>query len=381
MNRREFLRTIGVGALAAPMLNIGRVTVDAQAGRTSFSSRAVDLVRESMVIDMLHQIEYRLDQQEILGRWLTDPSAFTDADFEAYRRSGITVISLGRGSGQYENALRYVAGFNGFVAAHPEFFVRVDDPSDFARAKREGKLGIVISFQDSQHFRTIDDVDLFHGLGQRDSQLTYNGANRLGSGAFEPATAGLTDFGAQVVERMNRVGMAVDLAHGGDRTMLDAFGLTKRPAVISHGNCRALNAGHPRCVADEAIRALAKTGGVIGINFISFMVKPTEPTTVDDVVDHIDHVRDLVGVEHVGIGSDFGLESNDHVVDREAFRRFLAAADPRYRVHAREAVEDLDHPRRFFTLVDALIRRGYTDEHIRLVLGENFRRALSEVWA
>jgi membrane dipeptidase len=329
---------------------------------------------------MLHQIEYRIDQQDVLARWLSDPAAFTDADFEQYRRSGITVIALGRGSGAYENGLKYVAEFNGFVAAHPEFFVRIDEAADVARAKASGKLGIVISFQDARHFRTVDDVDLFHGLGQRDGQLTYNGANRLGSGAFEPPTAGLTDFGSEVVARMNRVGMAVDLAHAGDRTMLDAFALTQRPAVISHGNCRALNAGHPRCVTDEAIRALAKTGGVIGINFISFMVKPTEPTTVDDVIDHIDHVRDLVGIEHVGIGSDFGLESNDHVTDRGAFRRFMAAADPRYRVHAREAVEDLDHPLRFFTLTDALLRRGYTNEHVALVLGGNFQRVLTEIW-
>jgi membrane dipeptidase len=379
MNRREFLRAAAGAALAAPMIGLGRVRVRA-APQTSFPTRVVDLVRDSLVVDMLHQIEYRFDQQDILRRWLTDPTAFGDNDFEQYRRSGITVISLGRGAGPYENALRYVGEFNGFVAAHPEYFVRVDDRSDFARAKRDGKLGILISFQDSSHFRTVDDVDVFFGLGQRVSQLTYNGANRLGSGAFEPPTAGLTEFGAQVVERMNRVGMAVDLGHGGDQTMLDAFRLTRKPAIVSHGNCRALHPGYPRCVTDEAIRALAATGGVIGINFISFMVKAKAPTTVDDVVDHIDHVRDLVGIEHVGIGSDFGLESNDHVADRDALHRFLESADARYRVHPREAVEDLDHPLRFFTLTEALLRRGYTPEHIKLVLGDNFRRVLSAIW-
>ena len=133
-------------------------------------------------------------------------------------------------------------------------------------------------------------------------------------------------------------------------------------------------------MTDEAIRALAKTGGVIGVNFISFMVKAKEPTTVDDVVDHIDHVRDLVGIEHAGVGSDFGLESNDHVADRDQFRRFMTAADKRYRVHAREAVEDLDHPLRFYTLTEALIRRGYTNEQVKLVIGGNFQRVLSQVW-
>jgi membrane dipeptidase len=124
---------------------------------------------------------------------------------------------------------------------------------------------------------------------------------------------------------------------------------------------------------------MAKTGGVIGINFISFMVKAQEPTTVDDVIDHIDHVAKLVGIEHVGIGSDIGLESNDHA-DPQQFRQFMAAADKRYRIHAREAVKGLDHPRRFYDLTDALLRRGYSGEHIQLILGGNWRRVLSAIW-
>ncbi len=367
MNRREFIQTVGGVFLASQV-------------QPSYPTRAIDLVNESIVVDMLHQIVYRFDQADILKRWLYEPSGFTQEEFDQYRRSGITVISLGRGSGQYENALKYVAEFNGFIAAYPDRLLRVGRAGDFARAKREGKLGILISFQDSQHFRTPDDVDVFYGLGQRESQLTYNFRNLIGSGAFEPPGAGLTEFGVRIVERMNQVGMVVDLAHGGDRTILDACAASTRPVIISHGNCRALHPGYPRCVTDEAIRALAKTGGVIGVNFISFMVKAKEPTTVDDVIDHIDHVRDLVGIEHAGVGSDFGLESNDRVADRDQFRRFMTAADKRYRVHAREAVEDLDHPLRFYTLTEALIRRGYTNEQIKLVIGGNFQRVLSQVW-
>ncbi|OLC44544.1 MAG: hypothetical protein AUH43_18510 [Acidobacteria bacterium 13_1_40CM_65_14] len=367
MNRREFIQTVGGVFLASQV-------------QPSYPTRAIDLVNESIVVDMLHQIVYRFDQADILKRWLYEPGGFTQEEFDQYRRSGITVISLGRGSGQYENALKYVAEFNGFIAAYPDRLLRVGRAGDFARAKREGKLGILISFQDSQHFRTPDDVDVFYGLGQRESQLTYNFRNLIGSGAFEPPDAGLTEFGVRIVERMNQVGMVVDLAHGGDRTILDACAASTEPVIISHGNCRALHPGYPRCVTDEAIRALAKTGGVIGINFISFMVNAKEPTTVDDVIDHIDHVRDLVGIEHAGVGSDFGLESNDRVADRDQFRRFMTAADKRYRVHAREAVEDLDHPLRFYTLTEALIRRGYTNEHIKLVIGGNFQRVLSQVW-
>jgi membrane dipeptidase len=149
--------------------------------------------------------------------------------------------------------------------------------------------------------------------------------------------------------------------------------------IISHGNCRALYPGYLRCVTDEAIRAMAETGGVVGINFISSMVKAHEPTTVDDVIDHFDHVTDLVGIEHVGIGSDMGIESNDFMPP-DQLARMLAGMDAKYHVHHREAVEHLDHPRRIYDLTDGLIRRKYTDEHIRLIRGENWRRVLSEIW-
>jgi membrane dipeptidase len=201
----------------------------------------------------------------------------------------------------------------------------------------------------------------------------------IGNGAFERRDDGISEFGVRIIERMNHVGMAVDCGHAGDRTMLDAFELSKKPVIISHGNCRALYTGYPRCVTDQAIKAMAETGGVMGINFISSMVKAHEPTTVDDVIDHFDHVTNLVGIEHVGVGSDMGIESNDFMPP-DQLARMLAGMDAKYHAHHREAVEHLDHPRRIYDLTDGLIRRKYTDEHIRLILGENWRRVLSEIW-
>jgi len=239
--------------------------------------------------------------------------------------------------------------------------------------------GILFGLQNSTHFRKLEDVDTFYGLGQRSGQLTYNFRNLIGNGAFERHDDGISEFGVRIIERMNGVGMAVDCGHAGDRTMLDAFELSKKPVIISHGNCRGLYPGYPRCVTDEAIKAMAKTGGVMGINFISSMVKAHEPTTVDDVIDHFDHVTKLVGIEHVGVGSDMGIESNDFM-PRDQLVRMLSGMDAKYHAHHREAVEHLDHPRRTYDLADGLIRRKYTDEHIRLILGENWRRVLSEIW-
>ena len=337
------------------------------------------LVRESLVIDMLNQFLYRRDQAAKLKAWLSHPGAFTAADFARFKDSGINAINFGDAADTFEDGIRLFADWNSFLAEYPDWLLRIGCAADFTKAKESGRYGILLGLQNATHFRRPEDVDVFYGLGQRVSQLTYNFRNLVGNGAFEPHDDGISEFGAKIVERMNRVRMAVDCGHAGDRTTLDAFQISQRPVIVSHGNCRALNPGHPRCLPDDAIRALAKQGGVMGINFISFMVKDHEPVTVDDVVDHFDHVGKLVGIEHAGIGSDLGLESND-LGDPKVLAEMLASADKRYRVHRREAVAGLDHQKRVFDLTDALIRRKYTDENIRLILGENWRRVLTEVW-
>jgi membrane dipeptidase len=377
--RRRLLRNLAAAAVVAPFVNRGRFTLFAQSPQ-EYSERAIRLVREALVIDMLNQFLYRTDQRPKLRDWLAKPGAFTAGDFQRFLDSGINAINFGEGAESYENTIRLFADWNSFIAQYPDRLLRIGSASDFERAKASRHYGILFGLQNAAHFRRPEDVDTFFGLGQRVSQLTYNFRNLVGNGAFEPHDDGISEFGAKIVERMNQVGMAVDCGHAGDRTMLDAFSISKRPVIISHGNCRALNSGHPRCVTDEAIRRMAQSGGAMGINFISFMVKEKEPTTVDDVVDHIDYVTRLVGIEHVGVGSDFGLESND-LGSPEVLANMLRSADKRYRVHHREAVADLAGEKRIYVLTEALIRRKYTDEHIRLILGENWRRVLHSIWS
>jgi len=375
--RRTVLKT-AAAAIAAPFFNRHRYALFAQSSH-EYTERAVRLVRESLVIDMLNQFLYRRDLQPKLRQWLSQPGAFTRADFEQFRDSGINAASFGNAADNYEDGMELFARWNSFLAAYPDWLLRISTPGDFLRAKTSGRYGILFGLQNSTHFRKPDDVDTFYGLGQRSSQLTYNYRTLAGNGAFERRDGGVSEFGVRIIERMNRIGMAVDCGHAGERTMLDAFELSKKPVIISHGNCRALYPGYPRSVTDEAIKAMAKSGGAMGINFISSMVKANEPTTVDDVIDHFDHVAKLVGVEHVGIGSDMGIESNDFMPP-DQLARMLAGMDAKYHAHHREAVEHLDHPKRVYDLTDGLIRRKYTDEQIRLILGENWRRVLSEIW-
>lgn len=377
MHRRTVLKAAAAIA-AAPFFNRNRYTLFAQS-TPEYSERAIRLVRESLVIDMLNQFLYRQDMQAKLRLWMSKPGAFTQADFEQFRDSGINAASFGNGANSYEEGLQLFSRWNGFLAMYPDWLLRIDTAADFMRAKTSHRYGILYGLQNSMHFRKPDDVDFFYGIGQRSGQLTYNFRTLSGDGAFERHDGGVSEFGVRIIDRMNRVGMAVDCGHASEHTMLDAFELSKKPVIISHGNCRALYPGYVRSVTDDAIKGMAKSGGVMGINFISSMVKAHEPTTVDDVIDHFDHVSQLVGVEHVGVGSDMGIESNDFMAPAD-LAKMLAGMDPKYHIHHREAVEYLDHPKRMFDLTDGLIRRKYTDEHIRLILGGNWNRVLTEIW-
>ena len=381
ISRRALLRSAAVSAgaaLAAPMLNLGRYRLFA-ASPTEYSARAIALVQRSIVIDMLSPFTLDFPLQ---SRWARDPESFGAADFQKFKDSGINVfhpaVGLG-GTNAYEQALQFFAGWNGFIAGSDERLMRIDSPADFGRVKGTGKIGVILGLQNAEHFRRPEDVDAFHGLGQRVVQLTYNSRNLIGNGSTERRDEGLSDFGVAIVERMNAVGMAVDVSHCGDRTTLDAFEVSKRPVLITHSNCRALVPGHPRVKTDEAIRAMGKSGGVMGITAVRMFVRDKEPTTVEHVLDHFDHVAKLAGVEHVGVGSDSDLDGYDDMPP-EINKRLRAGYKGSYGFREKIDIEGLDHPKRMFDLTEGLIRRKYTDAHIEGILGGNFRRVLSQIW-
>lgn len=381
ISRRELLRSAalaGAGILAAPMINRGRFRLFA-GSPAEYSTRAIDLVSRSTVIDMLCVLTLDFGKQE---RWMTDPDKFTAADFQPFKDSGINVIHPAVGLGgpnAYETALKFFALWNAFIANHSEFLMRIDSPADLERVKKSGKLGVLLGLQNSDQFRHPNDVDFFRSLGQRVSQLTYNSRNLIGNGATERRDDGISDFGAAIIERMNKAGMAVDVSHCGDRTTLDAFEISKKPVLITHSNCRALVSGHPRLKTDEAIKRVGAAGSVIGITGVRMFVKADEPTTIEHVLDHFDHVRKLVGAEHLGVGSDIDLYGYDQMPPEDN-KRLRAGYKGSYAFREKIDVEGLNHPKRMFDLTEGLIRRKYGDTEIEGILGRNFKRVLSQIW-
>lgn len=382
LTRRELLKTAGkagVATLAVPFVNRGRYRLFA-ASQKEYSARAVELVTRSTVIDMLSVFTLNFPQ---MNKWFANPETFTDADLQPFKQSGINVFHIGVGMGgpdSFLEVLKFFATWNGFIADHTDQLMRIDSPGDLERVKRSGKVGVLLGLQNSEHFRTPADVTMFHGLGQRVSQLTYNSRNLIGNGSTERRDEGISDFGVRIIERMNSVGMAVDVSHCGDRTTLDAFEISKKPVLITHSNCRALAPGHPRCKTDEAIKKVGAAGSVMGITGVRMFVKNDEPTTIEHVLDHFDHVSKLIGPDHLGVGSDIDLYGYDKMPPDQN-RQLRAGYKGSYGFREKIDVEGLDHPKRMFDLTEGLIRRKYSDKDIEGILGGNFKRVLSRIWA
>ena len=375
--RRHFLQA-GASALASAMAFAWARPALGQAGDLPpLMKDAEDLYRRSIVIDMVS--ETSLDEKG-LG---------------IIRDSGVTCISptIGvrkpeKAEGTYmlrafppEAAVEDCAKHARFIAENPAALVAVLRSGDIRRAKQEGKAAIMLNFQNCPIGDDLDNLDMFHAMGVRSMQVTYNERNLLGDGSTERTDSGLSDFGIAAVERMNNLGILVDSSHSGYRTTLEAIEFSKKTPIISHSNCRALN-DHPRCKSDEQIRALAAKGGVIGLTTVNVMVKRDLPVTMEDYLDHIDHVVKLVGIDHVGFGSD--VDMSGWPTDPEKKDEFLAFYGKpyfkeSYRFRYPLAVDGLNHEHKWKYVTAGLLKRGYTDEQIAKVLGGNWLRVFSEV--
>lgn len=353
MLRRRLL-TGAATVVAAPMLNFGNCRLFGAGGRV-YPTRVVDLVARSLVIDMLGLLT--MDWPK-LDRWHARPAEFSSSDFDQVLRSGVDALHPAvdlNTDDPHESTLRWLRRWKTFINEHPREFKAVHRSGDLAPFNQSRRIGIIMGMQNSEHFRTPEDVRLFHDEGQRISQLTYSNGNQLGSGCTDRYDNGLSHFGSNVIRAMNETGMAIDVSHASERTTLDAIEASSKPVLITHSNCRAL-VRHPRCKSDNVIKALARKDGVMGITGVRAFLSPRRRATIEDVLDHFDHVAKLAGVEHLGIGSDAGLDATRPAPYLE--------------------VEGLHHPGRVFDLTRGLLRRGYSEQAISGILGRNFQRAL-----
>jgi membrane dipeptidase len=281
-------------------------------------------------------------------------------------------ITLAIDGMDFRAAAQQLALHRAFVTERSDTCLLVDSVQGVREARKAGVLAVGFHFQGTAPFEEEPGwVDLFYLLGVRHAVMAYNQKNLVGCGCHVADDTGLSDFGRELVAEMNRVGMLVDCAHTGYRTTMETIEASESPVIISHTNVRALY-DHPRCVWDDQIEACAASGGVLGMTGLSAFLGEGGATP-QRLVDHIDHVAALVGPRHVGLGLDY-------VYDLQTFERFVARMPDRYPPDA--GYSDMaqlqleDAPR----ITEELMRRGYAEQEIRGILGENWLRVCGEVW-
>lgn len=268
--------------------------------------------------------------------------------------------------------------------AHQDMVELALTTEDIRRCKREGKVAFVVSIEGAAMIENeLDRIDVLYGFGVRSLGICYSEANALGAGLKEPPHYGLTDFGRRAVERMNKLGIAIDVSHANDQTSLDTIAHSKHPVFITHAGARALW-DTPRLKPDEVIKACAEKGGVIGIEAAphTTITRNNMRHSLDAYMEHFEYCVDLVGIDHVAFGPDtlFGDHVGLHSALREALS--LKASKGKEPYPTVEYVDGIENPAEAFpNIVRWLVKKDYSDDEIAKVVGGNVMRVLDEVWA
>jgi membrane dipeptidase len=267
--------------------------------------------------------------------------------------------------------------------AHQTGVMTVRTVADIDEAYRSGRVGLVFGLEAATPIENeIDRLDVLYGLGLRQIGIAYSDANALGSGLGETADGGLTAFGRRAVTRMNKLGLAIDVSHSSDRTTLDVCEQSELPVLMTHAGSRAVW-DIPRMKPDAVLRAVAETGGVIGMSAAPHTtLSATHPQhSIESVMDHFRYCADLVGIEHVAFGPD--TLYGDHVQLHKVFGHLLgisrAVSGPAFEPVA--YVDGLENPtENFANICGWLVRNGFDDDSVRAVIGGNIYRALQDIW-
>jgi membrane dipeptidase len=247
---------------------------------------------------------------------------------------------------------------------------------DIYEAKRNGQLGVIFGVQNSSWIeQERERIRILYKLGLRTLQLTYMERNWVGDGCLEPENRGLTNFGMQVVRECNRLGIVIDCSHVGVQTTLDAVRISNQPIMISHTAVRAITE-NPRCVTDEQMKAVAGKGGTIGITTFSPFIRSDRQPTLDDYLEHFDYAINLIGEDHVTFATDW-FDGKTRVNWATPWYYPEVTQGKQYDglglIGFRTRAE-------LVNVVDGMLKRGYSAERVKKLLGANFIRVLKEVW-
>jgi membrane dipeptidase len=270
-------------------------------------------------------------------------------------------------------AMNQISSLYAEIDESPDKIMICRNCDDIARAQEQGKIGIMLSFEGVEPlYNDLSLLRVFYELGVRIVGLVWSRRNSAGDGSHfssvrEGKKGGITDFGVQLIEEAERLGMFMDVSHFNDEGFWDVMEVAKRPVIASHSNCRSI-VSSMRNLTDEQIKAIAQKGGVIGMNACNnFTAYRDEDADVEHLVDHVDHIVKLVGPMHVGLGFDFF----------EDFVKYWSAEE--LAAMPRRIFDVLKGHKSIEQFTKKLIERGYKDDEIGMILGKNFLRIYKEV--
>ena len=296
------------------------------------SSEAHSLYDEAYVVDGLN-----------VSNW------DSPAVFRSLVNGGVTAINatIATWEGTQET-LDHIAHWRPRFVQHASDILQVRSVSDIETAKCEGKTGVILGFQNASPIEGhLDRLALFHDLGVRIVQVTYHERNLLGNGCYERADCGLSNFGLDAVREMNRLGILIDLSHVGVRTTMETIEVSDEPVACTHANPKSYY-DVPRNKAVDALKLMAEKGGVVGATCINGFLKTGRQSTLESYLDAIEHTIDLVGIDHVGIGTDFTQDQTDD------FWRYIGSQQgTKFPVHL--------HPQRRDRELGCVLPRGSED--------------------
>lgn len=317
--------------------------------------------QESVVIDGLN------------ASWLRSRESF-----QRLRRGGVTAVNatLAAWHGRGET-MDFIGAVYRALRDNADIAMQVCSVADIHKAKQVGKTGLIFGFQDTAPIEAqLQQLEVYHRLGVRIMQLTYNVANASGCGCQVPEDTGLTTFGREVIAEMNRLGIVLDLSHCGPRTTLEAIDASCKPVSINHANAMSL-VPSVRNKTTEALQACAAKGGVIGAVAVPALIARQMPARLADYVAAIDSLVAIVGIDHVGLGPDF-MEDMPEEVLAASVRDLPPQARADYA--AMPLTIGFESVSAMPALTTALLAHGYTPPDVRKILGENWLRLYGEIW-
>jgi len=376
MNRREFSYIMAGAAFSRILPSSLLAQQQSPPDHSAVSEAAAELYKRALILDCNSGPPFE-------GGKLPLPQN----DLDMVRDSGVNVVKLSLGgiNADFAQAVEEIAYVYQMIEVHPAYFTQVRVPADLERAKREAKMGIILSFESVEMLEgNLDRLDLFRTLGVRVMQLSYNRKSPFAAGVMEPTGGGLTPLGKEAVKKMNALGITIDISHANESTTADVLAASSKPVIISHAGCAAIHS-HPRNKTDDQLKKLADKGGVIGLYDLPYLTASPKQPTVEDYMAHMEHALKVAGEDHVGIGSDVGIEPFD--TSPKGMAEFKKSEEERQKSGLAAPEEDrptyvvgLNMPRKLEVVAGQLLKRGYSTDTVEKVLGRNFARVLTETW-